>query len=174
MTRSSLALLVALCLAACGSGDRDAEGRPSEVLPEVAVEAAPERVTPSLYDEEGNLRPSDVRVAGLTLPMGLTPNVTEERVHTYLSDVPIARLLRYFGPRLTTGQVEERPGGGATYRAAVPREVTTGAVQMDVTIMPVPGPRALIEISEIPPEPTSPRSEAESIQALGAAMQSAE
>lgn len=173
MKRFTLVLVLA-SLAACSGGDRDAEGRPSEVVPEVAVEAAPEIVVPSLYDDEGNLRASDDRVAGLTLPMGLTPNTVRERVHTYLSDVPMGRLLRYFGPRLTTGQVEPRPGGGASYRSAVPREVTSGAVQLNVTLMPVPNGRVLIELEEIAPEPVTPPPESESLRDLAAAMQSAE
>ena len=106
--------------------------------------------------------------------MGLVSSGEQDRLHTYLSDVPIARLLRYFGPRLTTGQVEERPGGGACYRAATAREAPDSAVHMDVTIAPVPGSRVLVEVREIAPPPTNPPSEAESIRTLESAMQTAE
>lgn len=175
MTRAScIPLVLSLLALACGGGDRDAEGRPSEVVPEIEVAPAPSPVTPSLYDEEGNLRASDERVAGLTLPVGLTPSTTRARVHTYVTDVPLPRLLRYFGPRLTTGQVEERPGGGAVYRNAVPREVTGPAVRLDVTLLPVPQGRSLVEIDEIEPEPTTPVPEDEALQRLEEAMSSAE
>lgn len=173
--RSHSSVLVVALVVACGGEARDVEGHASEVVPPIEVAPAPEVAIPSLYDDEGNLRESDEQVAGLTLPMGLTPNAgDEERLHTYLSDVPIAAILRYFGPRLTTGQVEARPGGGASYRAAVPREVTAGAVRMDVTIMPVPGSRTLVEIREIPPEPVTPPSEAESIRSLTETLRTAE
>lgn len=172
MNRPAAVLL--LLLAACSGGERDVEGRPSEVLPQVEVTPAPHIEAPALYDDEGNLRESETRVAGLTLPMGLTPNAgDDERLHTYLSDVPIGALLRYFGPRLTTGEVAELPGHGASYRAAVPREVTTGAVPLDVTVMPVPG-HTLVEIRERPPAPANPPPESEALRDLAAAMQAAE
>jgi hypothetical protein len=172
--RFTYLLCALVSLVACGSADRDAEGRASEPVPEVVVEPAPERGAPSLYDDEGQLLASHERVAGLTLPVGLTPNTSHDRDHTYLSEVPIAALLRYFGPRLTTGQVEPRPGGGASYRAAVPREVTSGAVRINVTLTLVPRGRVLIEIEEIPPEPTTPAPEAESVRQLTSAMQTSE
>jgi hypothetical protein len=174
--RLSLLLVGSLALAACGGGDRDAEGMPSEVLPEVEVEVAPRVEAPRVFDEEGNLLPSDEHVAGLTLPRGLTANGSDdERTHTYLArNVPIAAILRYFGPRLTTGQVEAQAGGGASYRHAIPREVHAGAVPLDVTILPVPMGQVLVEVREIPPAPTAPPPEAESLRALTAAMGSAE
>jgi hypothetical protein len=168
LTRA-LSIACALTIAACGSEHRDAEGMPSEPVPTVAV-TAPRTVVPPLYDEEGNLLPSEERVAGLALPVGLTPFASEDRMHSYLSNVPIARLLRYFGPRLTTGTVEPRSGGGACYRAATVREATGSAVRLDVTITPVPGERTMVEIRELPPPPVTPPSEAESIHALEQAI----
>ena len=174
MRRSLLCLV--LSISACGGDERDAEGRASEPLPSIVVEAAPRVVVPSIYDDEGNLRASDERVAGLTLPVGLTPNATdEERLHTYLtSEVPIRALLRYFGPRLTTGQVDSLPGGGAAYRNAVARDAVGAQVHMDVSILPVPGGRTLIEIREQEPAPTTPPPESESIENLTQAVQTAE
>lgn len=161
-------------LAACGGGERDAEGTPSEVLPAVDVAPAPHLESESIFDEDGDLRASDERVAGLTLPMGLEENASDdERLHTYFSEAPIPALLRYFGPRLTTGTVDALAGGGAAYRAAIPREVTGGAVRLDVSIMPVPQ-HVLVEIRELMPEPATPPPESESLRALQEAIGSSE
>lgn len=165
--------VVALALG-CSGAERDAEGRPAEVVPEIAVEAAPPITRVQLYDDAGDLLASETRVAGLTLPMGLTPSLSRERQHMYVTQVPIARVLRYFGPRLTTGQVDERAGGGASYRNAVPREVQSGAVVMDVTITPIPGDRVQIEIVERQPEPVTPPSEVESFRNLAQTLQTEE
>jgi hypothetical protein len=165
-----------MVLAACGGEERDAEGMPSEVLPPVSVAPAPRVELPRIYDEEGELLPSDDRVAGLTLPRGLASDGgTDERRHVYYAhDIPIGAILRYFGPRLTTGQVEAQPGGGARYRNAIPREVTSGAVPLDVGIFPVSGGDVLVEVREIPPPPVTPPSEPESIRRLTEAMQTAD
>jgi hypothetical protein len=52
--------------------------------------------------------------------------------------------------------------------------VQTGAVHLDVTITPVPGGRVLIDVREIPPEPSTPPSEESSLRALDTAMREAE
>lgn len=177
MLRRVLALVIPLSLSllvACGGEERDAEGLPSEVLPEVTP-PPPTSVAPaSPLDAEGHLRGSGERVAGLELPMGLTPSVDEERRHTYRTSVALALVLRYFGPRLTTGQVEPLAGGGASYRAATPRDATGATVPLDVTIRPVPGAQVMIEIVEIPPEPITPPPESESIRELEHAFETAE
>lgn len=175
MRRTALVFTLWVSLfAACGGPERDAEGMPSEVLPEVTP-PPPTSVAPvSPLDAEGHLRGSGERVAGLELPMGLTPSVDEERRHTYLTTVALAPVLRYFGPRLTTGQVESLPGGGASYRAATPREATGVTVPLDVTIRPVPGGRVMVEIVEIPPAPITPPPESESIHALERAIETEE
>jgi hypothetical protein len=147
----------------------------SEPVPTIAVTAAPRPTSPSLYDDDGNLRASDERVAGLTLPVGLTPRgSSDERAHLYTSTAPILRLLRYFGPRLTTGTVEPRAGGGACYRSATVREATGSSVHLDVTIMPIPGERISVEIRELPPAVVTPPPESESIHALEQAMANGE
>ncbi|HJL14954.1 MAG TPA: hypothetical protein RMH99_04820 [Sandaracinaceae bacterium LLY-WYZ-13_1] len=107
-----------------------------------------------LYDHEGVPLESDERVAGLVLPRGLTAveELSEERRHVYRSRVPSGPLLRYFGPRLTTAQVD-RSGGGVTYADAAPRGVRGGVVRLDVSIRPSSSAEALVEIYERPPAP---------------------
>jgi len=174
VVRSALLFTISFSLlAACGGEERDAEGLPSEVLPEVTP--PPTSTAPlSPLDEEGNLRGSGEHVAGLELPMALTASVAEERRHTYLTSIALAPVLRYFGPRLTTGQVEPLPGGGASYRAATPRDAHGATVPLDVTIRPVPGQQVMVEIVEIPPEPITPPPELESIRALERTLETSE
>jgi hypothetical protein len=148
-------------LAACGD---DASDRPPP--PTVAAEpetaAAPEDGD-RLFDIEGNLRESEVVVAGLTLPRGLEPAGELERFHAYRSSVPIEKIQAYFGPRLITGQVD-RHGSSAIFREAVPREARGGIVKLDVSIIPMNTSTTRIEIREILPPPTTLPTEAEIIR----------
>ena len=109
----------------------------------------------SIYDGEGVPRESDEVVAGLTLPLGLEAiESDDERRHLYRSEVAPDALLRYFGPRLTTVDIQ-REGEHVTYREATPRDVRGGVVKLDVTIRPSSqrGVRSRLEIYEIPPPP---------------------
>lgn len=106
-----------------------------------------------LFDVDGRLRPSDERVAGFTLPRGLDAlELDRPREHHYLApDVDVDDLVAYLGPRLVTGAVD-RVGGGATFREAVPREVRSGAVRLDVSAHPSPRGGSRLTIVELPPE----------------------
>ena len=110
-----------------------------------------------LYDAQGVPLESDEAVAGLVLPRGLTKNelVSEERRHVYASEVELTRLLRYFGPRLTTVQID-REGQRVTYRDAVPRGVRGGVVRLDVTVRPSSAHAAMVEVVERWPEDEQP------------------
>ncbi len=107
-----------------------------------------------LYDENGVPRESDERVAGLTLPRGLTEveGASRDRLHVYTSEIPPQKLLRYFGPRLMTFNVERR-GPAAIYHEASPREATAGNVKLDVTIEPSSEHASRVEIFDRPPPP---------------------
>lgn len=105
-----------------------------------------------IYGPDGVPRESDVRVAGLVLPLGLEEieDLRRERRHVYGSQVPQQKMLRYFGPRLNTVQID-RTGDQVIYRNAIPRGVTHGAVKLDVTIQPTSSHRTQVEIYERPP-----------------------
>lgn len=152
MLARTVGLLIALLLSACGQEpppSRDGVGVPVEppVHPVRGRHA-------DLFDENGVLRESDERVGGLVLPRGLTKveELTDERRHVYTSELPPATLLRYFGPRLFTMDIEQR-GHRITYRAAEPRGVRGGVVKLDVTIEPTSRHPSRIEIIERPPAP---------------------
>ena len=70
----------------------------------------------------------------------------------YTSSIPPARLLRYFGPRLYTMNIEQR-GQTVTYRDAEPRGARGGVVKLDVTIEPTSAHPSRVEIVERPPAP---------------------
>jgi hypothetical protein len=166
---SSLALLVA-----CGSEVHDAEGLEAEPIAVTAPERVERATAPALYDDEGNLLESEDHVSGILLPVALTSVVSEDRRHVYQTDVPLTKVLRYFGPRLVTGRVDPGAGGGATYRDALPRDAAGSSVHVDVAITPIPGPRTRIEIEELLPPPPTPPSEAEAMEDLARRMQQAE
>lgn len=162
-SRAGLLAVLSVCGTACGTAPTDVEGEAPEV-----VAPPPDRASvvtdepPPIRGTDGELLESDERVAGLVLPRGLeeVSHIGVRRV--YRTSQPMALVLRYFGTRLVTGNVERGPGGRATYRNAVPSGVDpTTAVRMDVEIGTSSGAATRIEIVELPPEPLSPPSEAE-------------
>ncbi len=148
-----LSILCAVLAAACSGEAPPSLDGVGAALPE---EAPREYHDPwaELYDENGVPRESDQRVAGLVLPRGLTKvdALSVERRHVYTSQMPPHELLRYFGPRLTTVDIERR-GEAVIYRDATPRGVQGGVVRLDVTIEPTPRSPTRVEIYERPPPP---------------------
>jgi hypothetical protein len=145
-----LALTIGFLVACSDPPSADGVG---ERVPE---EPPRRRIDPraELYDAEGVPRESSERVAGLVLPRGLTAQeaLSENRRHIYTSEVPPQKLLRYFGPRLYTMNIEQR-GEAVLYREALPRGVQGGAVKLDVTIQPSALHASRVEIYERPPPP---------------------
>ncbi len=149
-----LAVSVAIALSCLGCSE---EAPPSMDGVGEAVPIPPPREIhdpmAELYDDEGVPRESDESVAGLVLPRGLTADEAGggERLHAYTSEVvPPSKLLRYFGPRLVTMNIERR-GPAVIYHEAVPRGVQGGVVKLDVTVEPSSGHAARVEIYERPP-----------------------
>ncbi len=150
--RRSFPALGLLALVACSDPPPSLDGVGADV-PE-GPDPVYEDPNAELYDADGVPRESDQRVAGLVLPRGLTEveELREERRHVYTSQMPTHELLRYFGPRLTTMQVDRR-GEAVTYRDAIPRGVRGGVVRLDVTIEPTPAHPSRVEVYERPPPP---------------------
>ncbi len=142
----------------CGTAAIDVEGETPETLapPPTRADVVPDE-PPPILGEDGELLESDVRVAGLVLPRGMEEVSHIGDVHVYRSAQPMPRVLRYFGTRLVTGNVERGVGGRATYRDAVPSGVDgRTAIHMDVTISTSSGAATRVEITEIPPVPETP------------------
>lgn len=154
---------IALAFSACASKAPAGEAvfePPS--TPVAGPERGPERA--SIYDAHGELRESDVVVAGLRLPRGLEKKFELDRRHVYETHVPLTKVQRYFGPRLRTGNVS-RVGEGATFHEATPRDTTGAIVKLDVSIVPAGEGLVQVNVYELPPPPAHPLSEAE-IQAI--------
>lgn len=156
----SRSVALAALLAACSPPPVAMDG-----VGEVVAEPLPPVPPPpgsDLYDEAGLPRESDQRIAGLVLPRGLTKvdALSGPLRHAFHSEVPHDKLLRYFGPRLVTGDVEQR-GAAVTYRNATPRGVRGGVVPLEVRIEATSSHPAYVEIVESPP----PRSDQGTVSA---------
>lgn len=149
--RIAVRLTVLLTLA-CSGPPPSVDGV-DQPLPEVPP-PRPAPVQAPLYDAQGVPLPSDAVVAGLRLPVGLEEQAAgNERRHVYASaEIPAPALLRYFGPRLNTVEVE-RTGARVVYRNARPRDARGGEVRLDVTIQPASRGGARVEVFERPPPP---------------------
>jgi len=160
--RASIIMLLASGIASglsCGQEDPI----PTEGFEAEAPTQARRSFRPSddLYDEEGRLREGDEVIVGLTMPRGLDKQEDRsgERRHVYFTNVPIEKVVAYFGPRLFTGTVD-RVGDGAIYRGARPVNITENVVKLDVSVLPA-GSRLRVEVVELPPMPVNPPSPAE-------------
>jgi hypothetical protein len=140
-----------LVFAACG-GDADESPMPRPVREASTPRSATvmPRIAP-VRDARGRLLPSDVQVAGLTLPRGLEAVREEGGEHVYRSEESIDALLAYFGPRLFTARVEA-VGTGAIYRHARPTEVPDAPVFLDVSVLPASGNGSRVHVYELPTE----------------------
>ncbi|WP_236516883.1 hypothetical protein [Sandaracinus amylolyticus] len=164
VTRAAIGIVIGLVVIGCGD-EPDAPVVSEEVAPAPVVPRTETRATPDpLYGADGELLESDEVVAGLRLPRGLRPILSQDRRHVYGSDVPLVKMQRYFGPRLVTGQVDTRPSGRATFVDAVPRDVRGGEVRLDVTIEPASGTATRVEIVERMPAPISAPPEEETLR----------
>jgi hypothetical protein len=135
----------------CGGGEAPEAPAPEEIAAAPDGPSA-ETSAPPLYDPDGHLLPSTTKVAGLTLPRGLEPSRSTDGEHVFRSEVPLQKVLAYFGPRLFTARVD-RIGGGAVYRHARPTEARGGAVDLDVSILPTSEGHTRIHIYELAAPP---------------------
>lgn len=145
-----LALLVTL---GCGA-PTDLEGEVAETLapPPTRDEVPPEPGAPErIVGDDGALLESEALFNGLVLPRGLETVSEEDHRRVYRTRSSVALVLGYFGPRLSTAEVERSARGGATYRNATPSGAT-GARPMDVTIAPTSGGFTRLELELPPPE----------------------
>jgi hypothetical protein len=151
-------LVLSMLVLGCGTAAIDVEGETPEPLapPPTRAEVVRDE-PPPVRGTDGELLESDVRVAGLVLPRGLDEVSHIGGTWVYRSSQPMPLVLRYFGTRLLTGNVERGVGGRATYRDAVPSGVDArAAIHLDVTISTSSGAATRVEITEIPPVPETP------------------
>jgi hypothetical protein len=148
--RASAAAL-ALLVAGCGpSNERDAAPAPDPAPPRAAADREGPRE--ALYDPDGALLPSATRIAGLTLPRGMEAMRSSGDEHVFRTEVPMDRIVAYFGPRLFTARVD-RVGTGVIYRRARPTEARGSAVYLDVSILPTSEGSTQVHVYELAPPP---------------------
>ena len=167
-----LAFVVAL---GCGA-PTDLEGEVAETLapPPTRAEVPPEPGAPErIVGDDGALLESEDRFNGLVLPRGLETVSEEERRRVYRTRSSVTLVLGYFGPRLSTAEVERIDRGSATYRNATPSDAS-GASPMDVTFAPTSGGFTRVELELPPPALLSEPSVEETRARLEALAASAE
>ena len=147
------AFLMSSCLAASALTGCGSEATTDESGEEVAPIAPPPVVElpeppPPDRGPDGALLESDEMVVGVHLPRGLRVIASEERHHAYEGNYPPELYVRYFGPRVTTGNVQRHEDGGANYRQAVPRE-DVGVIPFDLMITSATGGHSLIVIDQL-------------------------
>ncbi len=139
---------VLACLTFVGCSCEVPEGEAAVTTREVVE---PTLRPPSIYGLDGELKESDIVIAGLTMPMGIELEFERDRQHSFTSQVPMRKLQTYFGPRLNTADVE-RVGDGAVFRRALPAgERDERASQLDVSILSGSSGIVRVNVMEYPP-----------------------
>jgi len=133
MKRGALAL--GLLWAACSQRDGSLQGAAPSARPaHVAARPRP----PSLYDAEGQLLGSGIRVAWLEVPRGFRERPKGTRADTaYEAEgIPAAHVRAFLFPQMLTGSAEEL-GEGVLYRGAMPADGRADAIRLDVAVLEV-------------------------------------
>lgn len=162
MSRLAIVASVFGLLACSGRDDQAVKVRdPAADL--AKLEPAPTKVAPvSIYGPDGALLASTEKIGVVVLPMGLTPDASAPDQFEFDSQVPIEKLVAFFGDELETAVVE-RVGNGAIYRNAKVRG-HAGPERYDVTVLP--GRRAQHVVIRPRKEPPPLPSEAEILKKL--------
>lgn len=99
-----------------------------------------------IFDEDGDLIPSEQSVAGLILPRGLTPGMRFEHEWYFRSmEIPAEALERYFIPRVFTGEIN-RSQGGATELVAAKIKDNPSAPSVTIRIIKLSGANSASEL----------------------------
>ena len=154
MRRLLVGLLTLAVLAASCSKEREAPGDQHRVIQEkneAEVKKGQAPIRPHLYDRKGRLLPSEDFMVGIQLPRGLTLLYERNLVHMYKTEVPIEKVLAYFGPLMITGKVDQ-VGKGAIYRNASVQGAEMNPTKVEVSILEA-GNAAHVSIRELPPPP---------------------
>lgn len=144
-------LLPALC--SCSEDPVVEKRREILQVPEAETpKPPPTRRRSQLYDEKGNLLPSEEKVAGIILPRGMKLKHKFLRGRIYETRVPLNKLHWYFQPRIQGGTIK-RAGERTTYVAALPRDRRGAFKRIDLSIAPVVTNKRinLVEIREREP-----------------------
>jgi hypothetical protein len=162
--RIALAVWLGLAAGSCSSHDaeRKAEVRRQLLRAENLAQKRDQTLAAQrLSDAEGNLLPSNEKVAGIALPRGFKPKFVLEREWTYDGELSFNRLEQYFLQRLNA--TIEHPAGMLTRFTQARPVGEPNAPPVLVEVSPVPGREdwSRIHIQQPAPAPAHPLSAAE-------------
>lgn len=167
MSRSvALALLgLVATAAACREPEGSLPGVRRELRP-VAAEAPP--APPPLYDAQGRLLGSGMRVDWLELPRGFRERPKGKGVGSSFeaSGIDPERVREFLHAQMLTGAAEEI-GRGIVYRGAMPVDGRADAVRLDIAVLAPPKGDVLLRVTPVtfPHVPTVPEAEAKKLLA---------
>lgn len=99
-----------------------------------------------IFDEDGDLIPSEQSIAGLILPRGLTPGMHFEHEWYFRSmEISAEALERYFLPRVLTGAVNHSQGGATEFVAATIKDNPSAPV-VTIRILKLAGANSASEL----------------------------
>ena len=149
-----LAALSTLSFAGCGKSNADqrAEIRRQLLRADNLAQKRREEVEARrLTDANGDLRPSNQQLAGITIPRGYQPKFVHEREWTYDAELPFPKLEQYFLQRLSA--TNEHPAGMITRFTQARPVGEPNALPVEVEVLPVPGRSDWSRIHIIQPAP---------------------
>ena len=112
----------------CSSRSDDKAAKRREILkgPDLRAIREERQKKTRFMDDEGELIPSDTKVAGVQLPRGLELRIQYEDHWYFESLLPLDKLQRYFGRQLDTVQIERGNEDSVTFRRARPKGEKVG------------------------------------------------
>lgn len=156
--RISIVLILLYSLGAC-SGETEHEQRRALLrVPEAQKRPRVVSAASKWFDDKGNLRPSEQKVAGLALPRGLELKRETKLRHFYETEVAANKLHWYFSARLASEKIR-KVSGSTTYIAAKLSDGSDSTARFDVKITPsrIPKGKTHLEIQQLAPrKPTPP------------------
>ena len=114
--------------------------------PTTSASAKKPRASKRIFDEDGDLIPSEQSVAGLILPRGLTPaDAPRTRVVFPLMEIPAEALERYFVPACSPRKINHSQGGATEFVSAKISRTIRGTV-VTIRIVKLAGANAASEL----------------------------
>jgi hypothetical protein len=150
----TLSTLSTLSLAGCGKSiaDQRADIRRQLLRADNLAQKRREEVEARrLTEPNGDLRPSNEQLAGITLPRGYQPKFVHDHEWTYDAELPFHKLEQYFLQRLSA--TIEHPAGMITRFTQARPVGQPNALPIELEVLPVPGRSDWSRIHIIQPGP---------------------
>lgn len=130
------AALCALCGCSGRSEGRGVTGKRIAARAVASREKSAQVAVQTPYDAAGNLKPSELKVGWLEIPMGFRERVSSQGTHhAYVGAMPAAAVIRFFDQRVFTSKVE-LVGNGVRYGAALPKSQDPNALRLEIAVYP--------------------------------------